>query len=488
MQAAKPFLCVHGHFYQPPREDPFTGKYRYEPSAAPFPNWNARVTAECYAPNAAAGNFGRISFNLGGTLARWMAENVRDIYQRIVESVSQYAARYGVSNGIAQSVHHTILPLARGRDKRCQIRWGIASYQHRFGMQPAGIWLPEMAVDYETLDAVAEAGLTFVILSGEQVYGDLSFGAGPYRVQIPGGRSINVFVRDRDISNYLSFGMPPVEEIAPWINGVMAQRPPDSLLLIATDGETFGHHHKQGARVLEVLTTPAETASYEVTTLARYLQQHPSRAEVQIIENSAWSCPHHLARWAAGCACTAGCGNWKGALRRALDNLSCEIDTIYTETMRRFDLAPWSLRDEYIRVVLGQMSGSAFLAQYHLGRLSSVAQQRLLDLLEAQVHRQRMFVSCTFFYEDLERIEPRYAIASAVQAMALVSHATGDDLTRAFRRDLSIAISPGTGRTGAQILDEIMAGANFADSVYGNGRGTPRAMAEGIATTQISGH
>ncbi|HOU12471.1 MAG TPA: DUF3536 domain-containing protein [Anaerolineae bacterium] len=480
MKSAKPLLCVHGHFYQPPREDPFTGKYRYEPSAAPFPNWNARVTAECYAPNAAIGNFGRISFNLGGTLARWMAENVRDTYQRIVDDVAHHAYQCGVSNGIAQSVHHTILPLARGRDKRCQIRWGIASYAQRFGMHPEGIWLPEMAVDYETLEAVAETGLAFVILSGEQVRGDLSHGAGPYRVRLPHGRTINVFVRERGASDYLSFNMPEVGSVRPWANAMMSGRPHDSLTLIATDGETFGHHHKQGVRVLEALTTPGDEDAYEVTTLARYMHQHPPRAEVEIVENTAWSCAHQLGRWATGCHCTPGCGQWKGALRRALDNLSHDIDEIYAEATRRRNLAPWSLRDEYIRVVLRQVSGAAFLSEYYLGHLSTVAQQRLLDLLEAQVHRQRMFVSCAFFFEDLERIEPRYAIASAVQAMALVSHATGDDLTRAFRRDLSIAVSPGTGRTGAQILDEIMAGANFADSPLGNGRGIAAAQRQAV--------
>ncbi|HQE92739.1 MAG TPA: DUF3536 domain-containing protein [Anaerolineae bacterium] len=481
MTSAKPLLCVHGHFYQPPREDPFTGKYRYEPSAAPFPNWNARIAAECYAPNAATGNFGRISFNLGGTLARWMSENVRDAYQRIVDDVARYAYQYGVGNGIAQAVHHTILPLARGRDKRCQIRWGIASYVHRFGMLPEGIWLPEMAVDYETLEAVAETGLAFVILSAEQVRGDLSCGAGPYRVRLPHGRTMNVFIRERSASDCLSFSMPSVEAVRPWANALMAGRPHDSLTLIATDGETFGHHHKHGVRVLEALTTPGDTDAYEMTTLARYMHQHPPHVDVEIVENTAWSCTHRLGRWATGCQCTLGYGQqWKSALRRALDNLSRDIDEIYAEATRRWNLAPWSLRDEYIRVVLQQVSGPAFLSEYYLGHLSTVAQQRLLDLLEAQVHRQRMFVSCAFFFEDLERIESRYAIASAVQAMALVSHATGDDLTRAFRRDLSIAVSPGTGRTGAQILDEIMAGANFADSPLGNGRGVgidqPQAM------------
>ena len=460
----KPYLCIHGHFYQPPRDDPFTGEYRAEPSAAPFSNWNDKVTAECYAPNAIAGNFARLSFNLGGTLARWMDDCVHDTYQQIVGAVNQHQRRYGMSNGIAQAVHHTILPLARGRDKRCQIRWGIASYVHRFGVRPNGMWLPEMAVDYETLETVAEAGLSFVILSGEQVHGDLSHGAGPYRVRLSHGRSVAVFVRDRDLSNYLSFSMPAPEHARSLINDHLSRSAPGALTLIATDGETFGHHHKHGVQVLEALTTPGRQDAYEVTTLARYLRENPPQTDIEIVENTAWSCAHDLGRWATGCHCTPGCGQWKGALRRALDNLSRDIDEVYVEMLRHWNLAPWSLRDDYIRVLLRQISGPRFLSEYHLEHLASTGQRMLLNLLEAQVYRQRMFVSCAFFFEDLERIEPRYAIANAVRAMTLVAGVTGDDLTRAFRRDLRIAISPGTGRTGAQILDEILARVSLGES------------------------
>ncbi|MFP4396118.1 MAG: DUF3536 domain-containing protein [Anaerolineales bacterium] len=467
MRADKPLLCIHGHFYQPPRENPFTGVYRYEPTAAPFPNWNARITHECYDPNATVGNFHRISFNLGGTLARWMDQDARLTYEKIVAAVQAYQSGFGVSNGIAQSVHHTILPLARGRDKRCQVRWGVASYIHRFGARPDGIWLPEMAVDYQTLEAVAESGLWFVILSQEQVRGDLSPGAGPYKVRLPTGRFITVFVRDAGLSNYLSFNMPPADEARPWMNEALRDRAPGALTLIATDGETFGHHHRQGVEVLRRLTMPTFQDAYEVTTLSRYLRQQPPVAEIEIIENTAWSCAHNLGRWATGCSCTEGCGHWKGALRRALDNLSREIDGIYADVFRRRDLAPWRVRDDYINVLLGGVDDQTFLSEHHLGHLTTMAQRGILSLLRSQVHRQRMFASCAFFFEDLERIEPRYAIANAVQAMALVSYATGDDLTRSFRRDLSIAVSQNTGRTGAQILDEILERANLGLSPLG---------------------
>ncbi len=456
MNSNKPFVCIHGHFYQPPRDDPFTGAYRVEPSASPYTNWNERITAECYAPNAERGNFGRLSFNLGETLAGWMEQHAPETYRRIVGDVRAYQRRYGVGNGVAQAMHHTILPLARGRDKRCQIRWGVAGYQHRFGTHPDGIWLPEMAVDYETLEAVSESGLWFVILSAEQVRGDLSAGAGPYKVRLSQGRFMTVFVRDAGLSNVLSFQMPDPAQARDWLNEQVQGRKPGSLTLLATDGETFGHHHPQGVDVLTSLLTPTFRDAYEITTLGRYLRQQPPVGEIEIVENSAWSCAHHLGRWATGCDCTPGCAHWKGALRRALDNLSRDVDRLYAIEARRCDLAPWQLRDDYISVLLGQVDGVTFLSEHHLGHLSTIAQRRLLSLLDAQVYRQRMFVSCAFFFEDLDRIESRYAIANAVKAIALVAYATGDDLTGSFKRDLSIALSERTGRTGAQILQEIL--------------------------------
>ena len=463
----KPLLCVHGHFYQPPREDPFTGEYRIEPEAAPYRNWNARITAECYAPNVRASNFERISFNLGGTLARWMGLEAPRSYESIVKAAWNYYRRYHVTNGIVQAVHHTILPLARNRDKRCQIHWGIASFRHHFGVWPDGLWLPEMAVDASTLEAVLGAGLWFVILSDAQVTGDLSQGAGPYKIRLSDQRFITVFVRDDHLSNAFSFGMPPVGQARAWINGALRDAESDSLTLLATDGETFGHHHRHGVEVLRAITTPQAADVYEVTTVNRYLRRHPPYVEVELVENTSWSCDHHLARWATGCACTPGLNYWKGALRRALENLSRALDEVYVDMVSGLGVKPWALRDDYITVLLGQMDGPVFLLEHGLGTLPTDRQNRLLQLLEAQVFRQRMFTSCAFFFEDLERIEPRYAIASAVKAVALVRLASGEDLTGAFKRDLSIAVSESTGRTGAEILGEILMHAELGTSPYG---------------------
>ncbi len=463
----KPFLCVHGHFYQPPRENPFTGAYRVEPEAAPYRNWNARITAECYAPNVRAGNFRRISFNLGGTLARWLDFEAPQTYQGIVDSAWAYHRRHHVTNGLVQAVHHTILPLARTRDKRCQIKWGIASFQRRFGLWPDGMWLPEMAVDYATLEAVVDSGLWFVILSDEQIKGPLVEGAGPYKVRLPSDRFISAFVRDRHLSNAFSFNMPPAKHARAWINGALRGADPGSLTLLATDGETFGHHHRHGVEVLRAITTPRADDVYEVTTVGQYLRHHPPQIEVEIKENTAWSCPHRLGRWATGCNCTGGCNHWKGALRRALDNLSRALDRVYVDLATDLDVEPWALRDAYITVLLGQLDGPAFLVERGLAALSTEGQNRLLQLLEAQVFRQRMFTSCAFFFEDLERIEPRYAIANAVKAIALVRLASGEDCTDAFKRDLSIAVSESTGRTGSEILEEILLNADMGGSPYG---------------------
>jgi alpha-amylase/alpha-mannosidase (GH57 family) len=450
-------LCIHGHFYQPPRADPFTGEVPVEPDAAPYANWNERITAECYAPLAEAGLFGKISFNLGGTLARWLDENAHVTYERIIAAERAYYREHGVGNGLAQPVHHTILPLARRRDKICQVRWGIASFVHRFGHRPLGMWLPEMAVDYETLEVLAAEGIRFTILSEEQVRGDLASGAGPYRVRLPGGREIGVFVRDRALSDALSFGMPAPDRVDDWLREQVEWRArKGGLLLIATDGETFGHHHRQGVEVLDRILAGGGAHGYEVTTLGLYFRQHPPEADVEVVENTAWSCGHGLARWVVGCGCTPGDSRWKGALRRALDNLACDVDDVYVEEARRLGVDPWEVRDAYIVVVLGKMDGPGFLAGQGLGRLRTGEGRRLLRLLEAQFYRQRMYLSCAFFFEDLDRHEPRYAIANAARALDLVRQATGEDLSHRFRRDLGVAVSPRTGRTGAEMFDEIV--------------------------------
>ncbi|MGD2178011.1 MAG: DUF3536 domain-containing protein, partial [Anaerolineae bacterium] len=315
----------------------------------------------------------------------------------------------------------------------------------------------EMAVDYETLEILAAEDIRYTILSDEQVYGDLEASGGPYRVALPNGEEIAVFVRDRHLSNELSFGMPDSGHIDEWLEErVAGRRKRDGLHLVATDGETFGHHHRQGVEVLSHILGAGRRHGYELTTLALHLRQHPPQAAIKVIENTAWSCAHGLDRWLVGCDCTEGDNRWKGALRRALDNLACGLDGIYVCEARQLGFEPWSLRDAYIAVVLGQVSGEAFLTGNGLGHLTSEEKQRLLRLLEAQFHRQRMYISCTFFFGELDRHEPRYAIANGVRALALTHHATGEDFSYGFRRDLSVVKCTKTGLTAADIFDEIV--------------------------------
>ncbi len=461
-------LSIHGHFYQPPREDPFTGHIPREPSAAPYANWNERITAECYAPNARVGNFERISFNVGGTLARWLDQHAPNTYQEIIGADRVHRDAYGTGNGIAQSVHHTILPLARRRDKICQVHWGIASFEHRFGRRPEGMWLPEMGVDYETLEILAAAGLRFTILSDEQVYrpssaSNRATAGGPYRVSLPNDDSIAVFVRDRVLSNSLSFGMPASAQIDQWLGEQLTgQRHRNGLQIVATDGETFGHHHRHGVEVLRRILDGCESHGCTLTTLPVYLDQHLPQSEIKVVENTAWSCSHGLDRWVVGCPCTSGDSRWKGALRRALDNLAGDLDRVYSCEAQQLGFKPWPLRDRYIDVVLGKMSGERFLNGNGLGHLMRAETQRLLGLLEAQLYRQRMYTSCTFFFDDLDRYEPRYSIGNAIHAVALTRDATGEELSHGFRRDLSVARSVKSGLTGADIFDEIVSRARIA--------------------------
>jgi hypothetical protein len=451
-------LAVHGHFYQPPRTDPFTGVVPAEPDAAPYANWNERITAECYAPNAEAGHFGQISLNLGETLAGWLEMHAYPTYSGIIAAVRGYRARYGLANALAQPFHHTILPLASHRDKECQLRWGIAAYEHRFGQEPLGIWLPEMAVDYETLETAAAEGLAFTVLSQEQVRGQTGRGAGPYGVRLGGGRQIGVFVRDRALSDELSFQMPELPAADEWIRDrVVGSCSQDGPLLIATDGETFGHHHRQGVDFLARLLAGEKDYGYSLTTLGMQMRDSPPEADVEVVENTAWSCTHGLDRWAKGCACTVGDSAWKRHLRRALDHLAGELDGLYEQEAAMRGADAWPLRDGYVTVVLGETDGPSYLSQCGLGHLAGQEAERLVRLLESQFYRQQMYASCAWFFDDLGRPEPRYAMANAARAALLADQAAGANLLDGLQSDLAAARSGVTRRTGAQIVEELLA-------------------------------
>lgn len=452
-------FCVHGHFYQPSRENPFTGVVPFEKGAEPFANFNEKVNVECYRPNAELGNFAVLSFNLGPTLATWLESHDPSTYRRIIEANQRNRAVHGVGNAIAQAYNHTILPLATRRDKETQIAWGMADFHHRFGHEPLGMWLPEMAVDQETLECLASQGIAFTILSPHQARGPLD-GAGPYRVRLPRGREIAVFFRDEVLSNQIAFNPALTNSAKDFTENCLSSGPSkEGLRLLATDGETFGHHQRGRERFLhDLLYEEAPKAGFVVTFLARYLREHPPVAEVEVVDGTSWSCRHGLARWRDGCACTQGDSRWKRHLRAALDQLAQEIDAIYQDEIGKLGADPWRLRNSYIYVVLGEVEGRVFLAQQATGKLTEEQTRRILTLLEAQYYRQTMYTSCGFFFEDLSRLEPCYLIAYAAKAIHLVKQATGISLEEGFRRNLRLAVSWITDQTGEDIYDEVARG------------------------------
>jgi alpha-amylase/alpha-mannosidase (GH57 family) len=449
-----PTLAVHGHFYQPPREDPFTGLTPVEPQASPYHDFNEKITAECYRPIADHGYFERLSFNIGPTLIGWLSRNAPEVYQRVVDADRSHRERYGVGNAIAQPAHHTILPLARQRDKMTQVRWGIASFRHRFGRQPRGMWLPEMAVDLPTLEVLSEEGLSFTILCDHQVRGDLRAGSGPYRVRLPRGGYFAVFVRHTFLSDQIAFNLRNLGNAQTWATDRLAGRP-DQLALIAIDGETFGHHHRDGIRFLGSLLQ--DNPTYGVSALTDYLRRHPPTIEVEINQRTAWSCSHGVARWDGGCGCTVGESSWKPALRSAFDLLADEIDALYLQETRRLVEKPWRLVDESIDAVLGITDMRTLVDEHARQSLKTGYAQRLGHLVKAQLHRQRMFSSCGWFFEDLDRFEPRYVIANAARAVQLCRQASGVDLGPDFRATLASARSSVSATTGADLYDQIMA-------------------------------
>lgn len=459
---ASQYLCVHCHFYQPPRGNPFSKEPLSEADAAPYENWNFRITAECYEPNARIGNFDAISFNLGETLASWLDSNAPDTYQRILKADTINVQKYEAGNAIAQPMHHTILPLSRRDDKVTQVKWGKQFFASRFGRQSTGMWLPEMAVDFETLEVLLEQGFEWTILTEGQVEGKPS-GAGPHWVRLPNGKRIKVFIRDEHLSNDIAFNLGHFGGAGRWAREVLIPRKRNAgpLTLIATDGETFGHHWPGEEQFLHwLLTYEGLAAGYESTTLGRYVRQSEPNEEIEIRENTAWSCSHGLGRWATGCSCTPGHSYWKGALRRALDNLRSEVDNIYHDTTSRLDDAadPIALRDAYIKVILGYVPEERFFKEEEV-EVSGESAARLLKLVKAQFYRQRMYASCAFFFPELDSLTARYGIANASYVIKLTQDATGIDLAPGFRQELRVVT--GNSReanlpiTGAEIFDEV---------------------------------
>lgn len=455
-------FCVYGHFSQPPRGHPLTGDIGTEPEAAPYDNWNERIADRCYRPNAEVSNFQHISYNFGESLMAWLAINKPEIYKVVIESDAPQKTdtNLTVGNALATAYHHSILPLARRRDKRTQILWGIAAFEYRYGRKPLGFWLPEMAVDSETLTVLAEAGIRYTLLAAQQVQNmPRDGGAGPFKIDLPNGSSIGAFVRNDSLSSEISFNVHNLGGAGHWTQFVLgpARKTSGPLLLLATEGETFGHHYAGEDQFLHwLITREAPAVAFEVTTLDRYFVEHEPQHTIQIVEPSSWSDQHGLANWATGRASDHKDTTWKGALRRALDNVASELDRTYEDLARAATLDAWEFRNRYAPVLLGEVSDDEFIAELIPDIKPDLAAQ-LKTLLAAEDLAQRMYTSSTFTNDNLDSPQPRYAIACAAAALALAQQATGRDLSERLLLDLTVVEASGNPLTGADILRQVMA-------------------------------
>ncbi len=452
------FVCVHGHFYQPPRENPWLEAIEQQDSAAPFHDWNARITAECYAPNAHArildgegwvvnivNNYARMSFNMGPTLLSWMADHDPVTYQALLEADRESQARFsGHGAALAQVYNHIILPLACPRDQRTQVRWGRRDFEHRFGRPPEGMWLAETAADLASLQALHDEGITFTILAPGQcrrVRAWTDDGAGdwqdtpgtvdttrPYWVRLPSGGRIAVFFYDGPVSQSVAFerildhGDAFAERL---LGGVSDDPPRPTLVHIATDGESYGHHHRHGEMGLAYAMHYIERNGLaRVTNYGEFLALCPPADEAEIVEPSAWSCAHGVERWKSDCGCCADPGRgwtqaWRRPLREALDWLRDELATVYEAHCAFAD--PWAARDAYIDVVLdrGDEALRSFLQGQGRPDLEGAALREQLHLLEMQRHAMLMYTSCGWFFDDLSGIETVQIIQYAGRAVQL---------------------------------------------------------------------
>ncbi len=455
------YVTLHGHFYQPPRENPYLETIERQPSAHPDRNWNERVYRECYRPNTCArvfdpvgnivdivNNFEYLSFNVGPTLFSWLERHDAEVYQRILDADWRSCQRLdGHGNAIAQAYNHAILPLANARDRRTQILWGIADFRARFGRMPEGMWLPETAVDYPTLADLAAAGIKFAILAPSQAarcrpltearkgtWHDCGDGSGgidstrPYRCFLPDGGSLDLFFYDGGSARDIAFGnlLHSAEHLSARLaRGIRLDRADeDQLLCVATDGETFGHHKPGGERCLAyAFTREFPARGWMATNFAHYLSLHPPTWEVEVVPETAWSCSHGLGRWQSDCGC-GGAGAWRQPLRDSLDWLRDRLAIVYQTHARPLLLDPWQARDGYSEAIRSRGRARDFLARHQSHPLSPTEASQALCLLEMQRQALLMYASCGWFFEEISRPEGVQILCRAARAIDLARHFT----------------------------------------------------------------
>jgi len=475
------FVCIHGHFYQPPRENPWLDEVELQDSAYPYHDWNERVTSECYARNADArildgnqkiidiiNNYSRISFNFGPTLLSWMEKKEPETYAAIIEADRLSQKNFGGhGSAIAQVYNHMIMPLANNRDKRTQVIWGIKDFEHRFNRRPEGMWLAETAVDLETLDIMAEQGIKFTILAPHQAKTKVDPHAA-YRCKLPSGRSIHVFFYDGPIAQGIAFEglLNNGENFARRLAGAFNAGSPDNQLVhAATDGESYGHHHKFGDMALAYCMHYLQANNLaQLTVYGQFLEKFPAAPEVELNINSSWSCVHGIERWRSNCGCSTGGGPgwhqlWRAPLREALDWLRDAMAPLYEQNMAAFTQDPWAARDGYISVALDRApekleSSLKDLVGRELGGPEKI---KALKLLEMQFNALLMYTSCGWFFNDISGIETVQVLQYAARAIQLAKEVTGQDLEEKFLAILEKAPSNVPEyKNGAQVYRQLV--------------------------------
>lgn len=489
------YLCIHGHFYQPPRENPWLEAVEQEDSAAPYHDWNECVCTECYAPNTASrilnqdkkiveivNNYSYMSFNIGPTLLNWLQQKQPEIYQKILEADRFSQCRYsGHGAAIAQVYNHLIMPLANRRDKQTQVIWGLRDFIFRFGRKPEGMWLAETAVDNETLEILSQEGILFTILAphqahrvrkvGENKWHDVSSGRidtrMPYLCRLPSGQTISLFFYDTSLSQEASFGqlLSNGENLAKRMcSPLSGARRPSPLGHIALDGETFGHHHSFGDMTLAYFFHYLETTKLaKITVYGEYLEKFPPTYEVEIFENSSWSCSHGVERWRNDCGCCSGNPGWqqrwRAPLRGAMDWLRDSLSHIYETVGRTYFRDPWSARNSYIDCILDRSSSTAdaFLLQQS-SRINNDDDRIIaFKLLEMQRASLLMYTSCGWFFEEISRLETVQVLRYAARAIQLAKEVSHIDLEPAFLKLLERAPSNIVNfQNGAHVYDVLV--------------------------------
>ncbi len=491
----KKYICIHGHFYQPPRENPWTGEVDTEESAKPFHDWNERISSECYQANTAApllnskgetvervNNFRHINFDIGPTLLSWMKRKEPVTYQAILDADRQSVTEHGGhGNAMAQIYNHLIMPLASRRDKITQVVWGIRDFEHHYKRKPEGMWLSEAAVDRETLEILSEQGILFTVLAPHQVTRVRRIGFGrqwssphhesidaknAYRILLRGGRHFHVFFYDAPISRAIAFQglLNNGDVFVQKLMGAFGHIEAPQLVSTATDGESFGHHHRFGEMAVAYAVRKIQTQHLaEMTNYAEFLANFSSHWEVDIQQNSSWSCAHGVERWRADCGCRLNHEEgwnqkWRTVLREAFDFLKNEVDKTFESRLSPFVNDPWQARNDYISVLLDNSpeEKARFISRNCRKKPNADEQSRLWDLLEAQRFALFMYTSCGWFFDDISGLEPVQLMKFALRAMELAAPHSGKDLEGPFLKILGQAKSNIASQgTGADIFNRL---------------------------------